>query len=420
MTEKMPEELRILAPREVKPKLDYLHREVVSVVGGHVTRRQALGMAGLAALAVGTVAACGDASTTTDGGSSSSSAASPSDTLSGKPIESQLEIFNWSEYDDPSTYTKFKKLPDVAAAGTTVHETYYSSNDELLAKLNAGGSSYDVIVPTQNAVAQLIQEGKLMQLDAALLPNLKNVDPAFLKPSYDPTGQYHVVKDYGFTCVFYNNKVVTDPIKTMKDFYDLLGKYSAKGRTNIMDGAEEVVPLALMALGLDANTDKAEDFSAVTDYLLKIRPGVTTIDSSGYIDDASAGKIILGQGWSGDVRRVVQARKKQGDITAVVLDGKSEIWADNWCIPSTAPHPVAAHAWINWLLTPDTAVTEMAYHNYPIPMPAALSQASADLKSDPLFNLAADKAANYQYILNVSPEVVQQRTKIYTQFKAAG
>ena len=419
MSEKLPDELRILAPREAKPKLDYLQREVESVVGSRLSRRHALGMAGMAALAMGTVAACGDASTTTDGGASTA-AASPSDTLSGKPIESQLEIFNWSEYDDPSTYAKFKKLPDVAAAGTTVHETYYSSNDELLAKLNAGGSSYDIIVPTQNAVGQLIQEGKLMQLDAALLPNLKNLDPAFLKPSYDPTGQYHVAKDYGITCVFFNNKVVTDEIKTMKDFYELLTKYQPKGRTNIMDGAEEVVPLALMALGLDANTDKAEDFSAARDYLLKIRPGVTTIDSSGYIDDASAGKIILGQGWSGDVRRIVNARKKQGDITAVLVDGKSEIWADNWCIPSTAPHPVAAHAWINWLLEPSTAVTEMEYHNYPIPIPAALSQVSADLKNDQLFNVPASKSSNYQYILNVSPEVVQQRTKIYTEFKAAG
>jgi len=419
MTEKLPEELRILAPREVKPKLDYLHREVEGVMGTRLSRRHALGMAGMAALAVGTVAACGDASTTTDGGASTA-AASPSDTLSGKPIESQLEIFNWSEYDDPSTYTKFKKLPDVAAAGTTVHETYYSSNDELIAKLNAGGSSYDIIVPSQNAVGQLIQEGKLMQLDPALLPNLKNLDTTFLKPSYDPTGQYHVVKDYGITVVFYNNKVVTDPISTMKDFYDLLVKYSAKGRTNIMDGAEEVVPLALMALGLDANTDKAEDFAQVRDYLLKIRPGVTTIDSSGYIDDASAGKIILGQGWSGDVSRIVNARKKQGDITAVIVDGKSEIWADNWCIPASAPHPVAAHAWINWLLTPEVAATEMQYHNYPIPIAAALSQVPADLKSNPLFYPSADKTKNYEYILNVSPEVVQQRTKIYTEFKAAG
>ena len=114
----------------------------------------------------------------------------------------------------------------------------------------------------------------------------------------------------------------------------------------------------------------------------------------------------------------MQGRKKQGDITAVLLHEASEIWSDNWCIPSTAPHPVAAHAWINWLLTPSTAVTEMEYHNYGIPIPEALAQLPASLSKDPLFNVPKSYTDNYKYILNVSPQVVQERTKIYTQFRA--
>ena len=114
---------------------------------------------------------------------------------------------------------------------------------------------------------------------------------------------------------FFNNKIVTDELKTMHDFYMALPKYVSKGRTNLLDGAEEVVPLALMALGLDPNTTSQSDFNQVKSFLLSIRKGVTTIDSSAYIDDAIAGKIILGQGWNGDVRRIVQGRAKQGDIT---------------------------------------------------------------------------------------------------------
>ncbi len=258
-----------------------------------------------------------------------------------------------------------------------------------------------------------------MALDKALLPNLKNLDPSFLKPSYDPTGDFHVIKDFGITMFFYMNTVVTDHPKTMHDFYEALLKWHPKGRTNVLDGAEEVVPLALMALGLDPNTDSASDFAKVKTFLLKVRPGVTTIDSSGYINDSIAGKIILSQGWNGDVRRIVQARKKQGDITPVIPTGTSEVWSDNWCIPSTAPHPVAAHAWINWLLEPATAVAEMNYHNYKIPMPAALSQMPASLQNDPLFNVPKSYTDNYKYILNVSPSVVNQRTQIYGEFKAA-
>jgi spermidine/putrescine transport system substrate-binding protein len=403
--------LNVLAPRETKPHLDRLHHDVVRIVGHPMSRRSALGLGGLMLLTAG----CG--STSTGNGATGGTTAS-SDTLAGKTVEDHLEIFNWSQYDDPSTYKKFMALPAESKAGLKIHETYYSSNDELLAKLNAGGTTFDIIAPSQNAVAQLIQEGKLLKMEQALLPNLKNLDPKFLKPSYDPTGEYHVIKDYGITMFFFNNQIVTDDPQNMLDFYHLLPKYVGKGRTNLLDGAEEVVPLALMALGLDANTSSKSDFDQVSKFLASIRKGVTTITASSYIDDAIAGKIILGQGWNGDVRRIVQGRKKEGDITAVLPHEKSEIWADNWCIPASAPHPVAAHAWINNMLAPSTAVTEMEYHNYGIPIPDALSQLSPELSKDPLFNVPKSYTDNYQYILNVSPQVVQDRTQIFTQFRA--
>src|SRR6266699_5062627 len=411
------DELNILAPREMKPKLDYLHREVQRAAGHRINRREALGLGGMAILAAA-AAACGG-TTTTQSGTSTGNSSSSANALAGKPLEGHLEIYNWSEYDDPSTFTKFTKLPAEAKAGMTTHETFYSSNDELLAKLHAGGTSYDIIVPSQNAVAELIQEKGLMALDKSLLPNLKNLDPSFLKPSYDSTGDYHVLKDFGITMFFYNHKIVNEQPQTMHDFYMALPKYVSHGRTNLLDGAEEVVPLALMSLGLDPNTTNSSDFNQAKSFLLSIRTGVTTIDSSGYINDAIAGKIILSQGWNGDVRRIVQGRKKQGDITADIPTEASEIWADNWCIPVDAPHPVAAHAWINWLLTPSTAVTEMNYHNYKIPMASALAQLPASLRDDPMFNVPKSYTNNYHYILNVSPQVVQARTQIYSEFKAA-
>ena len=333
----------------MKPKLDYLHREVQRAAGHRINRREALGLGGMAILAAA-AAACGGTTTTTGSGSQNQAGGGAANPLTHKPLENHLEIYNWSEYDDPSTFTKFTKLPAEAKVGMTTHETFYSSNDELLAKLHAGGTGYDIIVPSQNAVAELIQEKGLMALDKALLPNLKNLDPSFLKPSYDPTGDYHVIKDFGITMFFYNHKIVNEQPKTMHDFYLALPKYVSHGRTNLLDGAEEVVPLALMSLGLNPNTTSPSDFNQVKSFLLSIRKGVTTIDSSGYINDAIAGKIIMSQGWNGDVRRIVQGRKKFGDITAVIPHAASEIWADNWCIPVNAPHPVAAHAWINWLL----------------------------------------------------------------------
>ena len=244
--------LNILAPARVKPKLDYLHRELYrnAAERSGLNRRELLGLGALGLLA----AACGGSTNAGGGGGGSTPASSGGgDTLAGKPMEDALVIYNWSEYDSPSTFSKFK----AANPNTKVTETFYSSNDELLAKLSAGGTGYDIIVPSQNAVAQLIEEKGLMALDKALLPNLKNLDPSFLKPSYDPTGNYHVIKDFGITMFFYNNKIITEQPQTMLDFYHLLNKYAPKGRTNLLDGAEEVVPLALLANGMDPNTDSS-------------------------------------------------------------------------------------------------------------------------------------------------------------------
>jgi spermidine/putrescine-binding protein len=387
------EGLRILAPPGVKKRFDDIEAAVNRAAGRRVDRRDALGVAGLALLAAGGLAEAAKASS----------------------IENELVIYNWSQYDDPRTYKDFmKKFP-----GTKIHETYYSSNDELLAKLQAGGAGYDIVVPSQNAVAELIELKKLLKLDKSLLPNYVNISPAWRKRSYDPADSYSVVKDYGITMFFYRNDVVKERPKTMLDFYKLLPKYGSKGRTNLLDGAEEVVPLALMALGLDPNTDKESDFQKVEKFLLSIRPGVTTITSSNYINDGSAGKIILGQGWNGDVRRIVAARKKQGDITAVIPRGASEKWADNWCILANAPHPKAAHAWINFLLTPKIAAQEMNYHNYAIPMAKGLLLVPKAVRNDPMFNVPVSFTNGYKFILNPTPAIVNRRTDIYTKFKAA-
>src|SRR6516165_5994777 len=219
------DELNILAPRTLKPKLDYLHREVQHAAGRPISRRRALGLGGMALFAAAAAGCSTSTGSSSQGTSSQGTSSSSANSLAGKPLENHLEIYNWSEYDDPSTFTKFKKLPAEAQAGMTVHETFYSSNDELLAKLHAGGTSYDIIVPSQNAVAELVQENSLMRLDKALLPNLKNLDPSFLKPSYDPTGEYHIIKDFGITMFFFNTKGMTEHLKSMHDFYMALPKY---------------------------------------------------------------------------------------------------------------------------------------------------------------------------------------------------
>jgi spermidine/putrescine-binding protein len=256
-------------------------------------------------------------------------------------------------------------------------------------------------VPSQNAVGELVELGSLMKLDKALIPNASAVESSWVKTSYDPTGDYKVVKDFGVTMFFYNNKIITEKPTTMKQFYDLLPKY-AQGRTHQPDGRRG----GGGAAGADgarlrpehrrpAELDKAKSF------LLSIRGGVTTIDSSTTSTTRSAGKIILGQGWNGDVRRILSARKKQGDITAVLPQDTSEKWADNWCIPATAPDPVAAHAWINHLCDRRWRSRRWSTTTTRSRSRRRSTRRRPTLKNDPLFNVPASYTDHYKFILNL-------------------
>ena len=264
------------------------------------------------------------------------------------------------------------------------------SNDELLAKLQAGGSGYDIVVPSQNAVAELIELKKLMKLDKSLMPNYtKNIATAWRKRAYDPTDDYSIVKDYGITMFFYRNDIVKEHPKTMLDFYNLLPKYGKKGRTSIMEGAEEVVPLALMALGIDPNTDKLGRPQKAEKFLLSIRSGVTTITSSNYINDGVGREDHPRPGLERRRAPDRAARKKKGDITVVVPHGMSEKLGGQLVHPQNASHPKAAHAWINFICDPHIAAQEMRYHNYAIPNAKALALMPASVRQDPIFNVPA-------------------------------
>ena len=242
-----------------------------------------------------------------------------------------------------------------------------------------------------------------MKLDFNLIPNIKNLDPKFLKATFDPTGEFHVIKDFGITMFFYQN-TDREALDRAEDDEGLLRpperEQSRRAARTCSTAPRRSSPSRRWRSASTPTPTTRASFDETQKFLLSIRKGVTTISSFGYINDASAGKIILSQGWNGDVRRILKARKKEGDITAVLPTEKSEVWADNWCIPATAPHPVAAHAWINWLLEPTTAVTEMNYHNYPIPIPAALDRDAGGLQERP----AVQRAVDVHRQLPVHPE----------------
>ncbi len=402
-----PDEFRILVPEEDRARV---HRMV--------TRRQAL-LAGGGATMAAYLASCGGSSGTSGGGggggggSEEEAAAKPPTPADGKVEEGDLLLANWVDYSDPKNYKDYQ-----AKYGPKVSVSGFGSNDELLAKLRAGGSKYDVVSPTGYAVKTMAELDLLIPLTKELIPNMKNISPAFTKTDYDPGNVYSVPKDYGITSFYWLTDKVSATPASIKDCFDLLKSGELKDlRVNFLEGGTQVAAMALAALGYSINSEDQAEIDEAKQLLIDVKPSVDTINST-FIDRATRGEIDFGMGWNGDIRRaIVGLAKKDREMVFLVPEGPTEYWVDNWCIPTASEHPVAAHKWIDFVLDPAAAGREMNYHQYPVPV-EGITGVDPKLAEDPVINIPDDKIQGYESSVETA-KGLQQRNRLYTEFKAA-
>jgi spermidine/putrescine-binding protein len=393
------EGLNILAP---EPRRRALQRAL--------TRRQALsaGFGGAAALYL---AACGGTSGGGGGGGAATTAAKKASALAGKPIEGQLLMSNWVDYVDPKDLKAFRKElgPKVTLEG-------YGSNDELIAKLSAGGSNYDVIVPSGSYVPEAIEKNLLMPLDHSLIPNLKNLDPAFTKTKYDPGNKYSITKDFGITSFYYRKDVVKDPPNTLSGWFEMLPKYKGKN-INFIEGGSEIWGVLMLAAGHSEQSDKESDYQDAYEIAKSVKPAIKTISST-YIERLGRGQIDIGLGWNGDVLRgAIEAKKHGIEIGYSVTEPPGEYWTDNWTISAGAKNPVAAHKWIDYVLRPDIAAKEWNYVGYKVPVVGAEANVDPAISKSPMIDIPSATLEKYDTAI-VTPQINDLIAKYYTKFKA--
>jgi spermidine/putrescine transport system substrate-binding protein len=404
-----PDELNILVPESRRAAVQRI-----------VTRRQALLAGGGAALAA-YLAGCGGSTGGDNGGGGGGSSSGGGETseeqpptpASGQVEEGDLLLANWVDYSDPANYKAYQK-----EYGPKIKVSGYGSNEEILAKLRAGGSKYDVIAPTGYAVKTMIDLGLLMPLTHELIPNMKNIPPAFTKTDYDSGNKYSIPKDYGITSFYWLTDKVSDQPKTIAECFDLLKTPTMKSlNVNFLEGGTQLMALALAALGYSINSEEPGEIDEAKQLLVDVKPNVDTINST-YIERASRGEIDFGMGWNADVRRAIQAlAKNDREMVYLVPDGPTEYWVDNWVIPTDAEHPVAAHKWIDFVLDPVVAGKEMNYHQYPVPV-VGIKGVDPKLASDPIINVPDEKLQGYESQVQTA-RGLQQRNRAYTEFKAA-
>lgn len=282
-----------------------------------------------------------------------------------------VNVYNWAEYTAPDTLSGFVK-----ETGIQVRYDVYDSNDTLQAKLLTGKSGYDVVVPSTHYAGRQIEAGLFEKLDKSKLPNWKHLDPEIMKlvAAVDPGNQYLVPWGYGTNGLGYNVTRVRQilgedaPLGRWDMLFDPKYASQLKGcGIAILDEAAQVFPAALHYLGKDPNSTDPDDYQAALDLLRQIRPYVRQFSSSGYIDELASGDLCMVYGFSGDVmiaRQRAKEANKPYEIDYYLPEGGAPAWFDTMAIPAGAAHVDEAHAFINYIETPQVhaAITNSMFY----------------------------------------------------------
>ncbi len=325
----------------------------------------------------------------------------------------EIVFFNWSEYIDPEIYALFQD-----EFGIEVTEDNFSSNEDMLAKLQGLGNSesYALIVPSDYTVAIMIQEGMLAELNHDNIPNLANLGDRFKSLPYDPGNKYCVPYQWGTTGLGYDSAQVDEPASWAVVFNPDPAAPSY-GRLTMLDDVRESFAAALIYLGYDINTTNESQLEEAKQLLINAKAGVAGYDSDTYEDLVASGENLMAHGWNGDF--LVAQEENENLIYTIPREG-GVTWVDNLCIPATASpaKKAAAESFINFLLRPDIGALLSEYNYYASPNAAAEALLSPDFLSDPAVYPPPEQLANLQFIEPLGEfESVYQR--LWDEVKAA-
>jgi putrescine transport system substrate-binding protein len=336
-----------------------------------------------------------------------------------------LNIYNWSDYIAEDTVSGFEKT-----TGIKVHYDVYDSNEVLEAKLLAGHSGYDLVVPSASPyLARQVQSGVYLKIDKAALSNYGNLDPQILEAAAnaDPGNQYGVPYLWGTTGIGYNPDKVkaalgdNAPVDSSALIFDPANAAKLKEcGISLLDSAQEVFAAALAYLGRDPISRDPADLEKAAAVVQAIRPYVRKFHSSQYINDLANGDICVALGYSGDVFQARSRAKdaKNGVAVAYAIPKEGAmIWIDMMAIPKDAPHAANALKFINYILEPQIIAKISNTVSYANPNAKATDLVDASLRNDPNVYPPPDVRKRLFFDKPVTPQYERLRTRAWTRVK---
>ncbi len=315
-----------------------LERLMAALESGDLARREFLRRAlalGLGATTVGLVLeACGGGAEDSPGGD---------ETEVPDEIEDRLAIYNWPDYIAEDTVPGFE-----AEYGVEVTYDTFESNEEMLAKLQAGATGYDIVIPSGYFVEAMIASGLLFPVRRDLLSNWGNLSPIFLDPPYDPGNQHSVPYQWGTTGIAWR----TDRVDTPPDSWTTFHDSRWDGKMTLLDDPREVIGAFLKLNGFSLNSTVPAELEAAKRDSVEAVDHIRAFVSSPVKGQLTSGDVWIAQLWDGDTR---QAAAEDPAIQFALPREGALIFADAIVIPATAPHKRAAHAFLDYVLRPDVA-----------------------------------------------------------------
>jgi len=343
-----------------------------------------------------------------------------------------LNIYNWSDYIADDTIRNFEK-----ETGIKVNYDNYDANEVLHAKLVAGKTGYDIVVPGAHFAKMQIEGGLLQKLDRSKLGNWGNLDKALLAQmaAVDPGNQYLVDWLWGYVTVGINTAKVKaalaagpTPLPMPDNAWSLIfdPKYASRLKScgvNFLDSASEVLPVAMLYVGKPAYSRSAADYDAAAKMLKSVRPYVARFSSSGYINDLASGQLCAVMGYSGDIN-IARARALEASpnapaaIEALVPKGGATLFFDSMAIPKDAKHVNNAHLFINYILRPEVHASLTNKVFYANPNAASLKFVKKDVAENKTIFLPEADQKRMTPPDALPQDIRRVQTRIFTSFKA--
>ncbi|GIN64164.1 spermidine/putrescine ABC transporter substrate-binding protein [Robertmurraya siralis] len=324
----------------------------------------------------------------------------------GFSSDNTLTIYNWGDYIDDDLIDRFEEETGMKV----IYETF-DSNEAMLTKIQQGGTTYDIAVPSEYMIAKMLEEDLLLPLDHSKLPNLKNIDERFIDLPFDPGNKFSVPYFWGTVGIVFNREMLGDmEITSWNDLWDP----AFENEILLIDGAREIIGMGLNSLGYslnDTNVDHLEKAKAKLDTLTPNIKAIVGDEIKMLIANEEA---AIGLVWSGDAADMMWENE---NLDYVVPSEGSNLWFDNMVIPKTAKNIEGAHQFINFMLDAEVAAQNTEWVSYSTPNKEALQYMPEDMVEDERFYPSPELTEKLEVYENLGKKNLALYNDLFLQFK---